>query len=96
VPADHGFGLNDDQELLPSRPAPGQEDPEGPVGWSDPRSAPSLGEGGKLLTESEFDDRLLASASEEGRNAAEEEHQEFEQGPHREVHLVRNHGPLRD
>jgi hypothetical protein len=34
--------------------------------------------GGELLTQSEFDDRLLASASKEGRKAAKEDRQEFE------------------
>jgi len=39
---------------------------------------PSLGVGGKLLAQSELDQGLLVPASEEGRNAAEEENHEFE------------------
>ena len=46
--------------------------------------------------EGEFDQGLLIPASEEGRNAVEEENHEFEQGPHREVHFARNHCPIRD
>ncbi len=86
MPADDGFGLNDDQDLFPSRPAPRYEDPEASVGRSDPRSAAFLREGGGLLTESELDDHLLVSASKEGWNTAEEDRCEFEQMPHSEAH----------
>jgi hypothetical protein len=55
-----------------------------------------MGECGELLTEGEFDHRLFASASKEGRNTTKEDHQEFEQVPHSEVHSARNHCPMRD
>ena len=66
MPADYRVGLNDDQDLLPSRPDLRQEDPEAPIGCSDPGSAPFLGERGELLPKGKFDDRLTAAASEEG------------------------------
>ena len=96
MPADDGFGLNDDQDLFPSRPDLRQEDPETPVGWSDPGSGPFLSERGELLTEGEFDDRLLASASKESRNTAKGDRREFEQVPHSEMHSARVRCAIRD
>jgi len=96
MPADDGFGLNDDQDFFPSRPDLRQEDPKGSIGRNDPGLAPFLGECGELLTEGEFDDRLFASASKEGRNITEEAHQEFEQVPHREPHFARGRCSIRD
>ncbi len=83
MPPDHSFGLNDDQDLFPSRPDLRQEDPEAPIGRSDPGSAPFLGERGELLTKGEFDNRLFASASKERRNTAKGDRREFEQVSHR-------------
>ncbi len=96
MPADDGFGLNDDQDLFPSRPDLRQQDPEAPIGRSDPGSAPSLGECGELLTKGEFDDRLPTSASKEGRNTAEEDRCEFEQMPHSDAYSARRHRSIRD
>ena len=98
MPTDHGFGLNDDQDLFPSRPDLRQKDPKAPIGRSDPGSAPFpfLGERGELLTKREFDDRLLVSASKEGRNTAEEDRYEFEQMPHSEAHSALARCELRD
>jgi hypothetical protein len=96
MPADHGFGLNDDQDLFPSRPHSRQKDPEASIGRSNPRSTPLLGERGELLTEGEFDDCLLASASKEGRKTAKEDRREFEQMPHNEAHSARVGCKLRD
>jgi hypothetical protein len=50
---------------------------------------PLLGERGELLAKSEFDDRLLASASKKGRNTAKEDRREFEKLPHNEAHSAR-------
>jgi len=83
MPADDGFGLNDDQDLFPSRPGSRQEDPEGPIGLTDPGVASLQGVGSELLTKGEFDDRLLASASKERRNTAKGDRREFEQVSHR-------------
>ncbi len=96
VPADHGFGLNDDQDLLPSRPDLRHKDPEAPIGRSDPGSTSLLGERRELLTKGELDDRLPISASKEGRNTAKEDQCEFEQVPHREAHSARRHCSIPD
>ena len=96
MPADHGVGLDEDQDLLPSRPGSQQEDPDGPIGRSDPGSAASLGEGGKLLAEGEFDNRLFASASKESRNTTKEGYQEIEQVPHSEAYSARVRCSIRD
>ena len=96
MPAGHGFGLDDDQDLLPFGQDLRQEDPETPVGRSDPRSTPLFGERGELRTEGEFNDRLLASASKEGRDTAKEDRCEFEQVPHSDAHSARRCCPRRD
>ena len=96
MPADDSVGLDDDQGFFPSRPAPGQEDPEAPVGRSDSGATPLLGERGKLLTKGELDDCLPASASKEGRNTAKEDRCEFEQMPHSEAYSARRHRSIRD
>ena len=96
MPADHGFGLNDDQDLFPSQPDLRQDDPEAPIGRTDPGSASLQGVGGELLTEGEFDDRLLASASKESRNTAKGDRREFEQVPHSEMHSARVRCSIRD
>ena len=96
MPADHCVGLNDDQGLFPSRPAPRQEDPEGPIGGSDPGFGSLLGVGSELLTKGEFDQGLLVPASEEGRNALKEGRREFEQVPHSEVHSAGVRCSIRD
>ncbi len=96
MPTDHGFGLNDDQDLFPSRPDLRQEDPEAPIGRSDPGSAAFLGEGGQLLTESELNDWLFSSTSEEGRNTAKQDRYEFEQMPPSEAHSALARCELRD
>ncbi len=96
MPADDCVGLDDDQDLLPARPDPRQEDPEGSIDRSDPRLGSFLSESGELLAQGEFNDSLVIPISKEGRNAAEEEHDELEQRPHREEHLARNHCLVRD
>ena len=55
-----------------------REDPEGPINRSDPRLGSLQGVGGELLAQGKFDYCLIIPASEEGRNAAEEENHEFE------------------
>jgi hypothetical protein len=96
MPADDGFGLNYDQDLFPSRPAPRQEDPEGPIGQGYPGFGNLLGTGGQLLTQGEFDDCLPASASKEDRNTSKEDRRELEQMPHSEAYSARRHCSIRD
>ena len=96
MPADHGFGLNDDQDLLPFQQDLRQEDPEAPIGRSNPRSTPLLGERCELLTKGEFDDCLPTSASKEGRDTAKEDRCEFEKMPHNEAYSGPGRCGLRD
>ncbi len=96
MPLDHSFGLNDDQDLFPPRPDLRQKDPKAPIGRSDPGSVPFLGERGELLTEGEFDERLVASASKECQNTAKGDRREFEQVPHGEEHSAWVRRSIRD
>jgi hypothetical protein len=70
MPADHGLGLDDDQDFPPARPELVECDPEGAIqgGELGPRSR--LGVGGELLAKGQLDDCLLPAASEEGQNTA--------------------------
>ena len=72
VPADHGLGLDDDQNSLPARPEPVECDPEGAIKGCEPRPGSRLGVGGELLAKGQLDDRLLPATSEEGQNAAKQ------------------------
>ncbi len=96
MPADNGVWLDDDQDLSPARPEFRQKDPEDPIDRSDSGLGSLLGEGGKLLTESEFDDRLLASASKESWKTAKEDRHEFEQVTQSEPYSVRVRCSIRD
>ena len=53
-------------------------------------------ERGELLTEGEFEDRLLASVSEKGRNTAKEDRREFEEIPHDEARSAPGRCGVRD
>jgi hypothetical protein len=82
MPSGHGVGLDDDQGFFPTRPDPRQHDPEASISRRDSRAVSLLGKRCELLTERKFDDRLLASASEEGRDASKGDRCEFEQLAH--------------
>jgi hypothetical protein len=86
MPSGHGVGLDDDDDVLPSRPDPRQQHPEASIGCCDAGSASLLGEGRELLAEGEFDDRLLAAASKEGLDTVKGDRDESEQLPHSEPH----------
>ncbi len=64
--AHDGLGLNDDEGLSPTRPDPGEGDPEGAIEWGVRGSGSLLGIGVELMAEGEFNDRLLAATSEKG------------------------------
>ena len=96
MPSGHGVGLDDDDDVLPSRPDPRQQHPEASIGWCDAGSASLLGEGRELLAEGKFDDRLLASASKEGRDTSKGDRREFEQLPHCTTHSERVRHSVRD
>jgi hypothetical protein len=91
MPADDGVWVNDDQSLCPPRPELRQKDPERTIHWGDPRLGPFLGVGGKLLTQGEFDGRLLIPASQERWDAGKDERHEVEQWSHRGGDSARDH-----
>jgi len=49
MPADHGLGLDKDQDFAPARPYPAQRDPEPPIRGADAGTSGSGGERGELL-----------------------------------------------
>jgi hypothetical protein len=69
VPAHHCLGLNDAEDLLPLRPDSGEDDPKGAIERSRSRLRLLVCVRGELLAQGQLDDRLLATASEEGANS---------------------------
>ena len=82
MPSGHSVRLDDDEDVLPSRPGPRQQNPEASVSRCEPRAASLLGEVRELLTKGEFNDRLLASASKECGDAPKGDRDEIQQLPH--------------
>ncbi len=82
MPAHDRLWSNDDEVILPQRPEAGERDPERSIEWGKPRPRPISGVDRELLSESELDDRLFFSASEESADAAEDRDQQDEQRPH--------------
>ena len=78
MPANHGVGFDYNEDSLPSRPELAEGDPEDAIEWRDPGFRLLLVVCGELLAKSQFDDRLLIVASEEGRSTTDNEHQEVE------------------
>lgn len=78
VPSHHRVRLDDDEDLLPPRPDPGERDPECAIEWGEPRLLFLLIVGGKLLAKGKLDDRLLAVATKESWNASHDECKEME------------------
>ena len=72
MPADHGLGLDNDQDFLPARPEPVEHDPEGAIKGCEPRSGSRLGVDRELLAKGQLDDRVLPASSEEGQNAGQQ------------------------
>jgi hypothetical protein len=54
VPADQGFGSDDDQSLLPSGPEPAGDDPEDPIKYLQPLPRMLSFQYCELLAESEI------------------------------------------
>jgi hypothetical protein len=76
------FCFQDNEGLPPSRPETGERDPKCAIEWCQSRLRFPLIVDGKLLAKGELNERLLAVATEEGRNASHDECQEMEWGPH--------------
>ena len=72
VPADHGFGLNDDETGLPSGPESKKGNPEVAVKRGKPRARLLVDVGRELLSKRQLDNRLLTLAAEQGRDCGDE------------------------
>jgi hypothetical protein len=83
MPAHNRVRLDDDEDLLPARPEPGQRNPEGAIQRCEPRLRSRLGVRRELLAQGQLDDRLLIAASEEGDCTAKKRRRQIEQSLHR-------------
>jgi hypothetical protein len=83
MPSDHGLRLHDHEDGSPARPPSRERDPEGSVEGRESWPPLLVGVDCELLAEGELYDRLLLSAPEEGRDAAERGDQKGDQGTHR-------------
>lgn len=83
LPSDDGLGLDDDEGALPPRPPSREGDPEGSIDGGESWPPLLVGVDCELLAEGELYDRLLLSAPEEGREAAERGGDKGSQGTHR-------------
>jgi hypothetical protein len=70
VPADHGVWLDQDERVCPAGPDPGQEQPEGSIGWAQSRPWCGPAQGDKLLAEGEVVKGELGADAEHGRRVA--------------------------
>ena len=72
MPADHGVGLDDDEDVRPSRPEPGKDDPERAVGLAQVRAARGALQVGQLLAQGEVLQCEVGPAAEGGPQRAKE------------------------
>lgn len=68
VPADHGFGRNDDEGQLPSRPDPSSDYPEELIEEAEARARMSTFQHGELLPKSQVFKKESATITEESQN----------------------------
>ena len=80
MPANHGVGLHDDEDICPPRPEPAKEDPEEPVRGRQPGPRPPLREDGDLLTEGEVLDGEVGAITEKRAEAVREKEYELSHG----------------
>ena len=80
MPANHGVGLHDDEDICPPRPEPAKEDPEEPVRGRQPGPRPPLREDGDLLTEGEVLEGEVGAITEKRAEAVREEEDELSHG----------------
>ena len=78
MPANHCVGFDDNEHSLPSRPESEEGDPEDAIEWRDLGFGFLLPESGQLLPESQLDNCLFFSISEQGRSTTDDECQEVE------------------
>ena len=84
MPTGHRVRLDDDQDLVPSRPEPEQRHPEGAIERCELGLPWRLRIGCELLPQGQFDDGLLIAASEEGESRAKGRRHEIEPSLRRE------------
>ena len=72
MPAEDGFGFDDDQSLLPVAPDPGQDHPECSIQFPNPGPRSLSAEKGELLTECEVLERQIRPQPSGGQEKGEE------------------------
>jgi hypothetical protein len=83
MPTDHRLRLDDHEDLFPTRPEPGQRNPEGTIERGELGLPLLLGIRRELLAEGHLHDRLVVSASEEGSRTAKKHRRQIEHSQHR-------------
>ena len=73
MPANHGVGLHDNEDICPPRPEPAKRDPEESVRDRQPGPRPPLREDGDLLTEGEVLEGDVDATTEKRAEAVREE-----------------------
>jgi hypothetical protein len=90
MPANHGLWLDDDEDASPARPTSEQGDPESPISRIQSRTRLFVGVGGELLTQGQFDDSLLSTSAQQGRQTGNENRCVGDEDPsHRRILKVR-------
>jgi hypothetical protein len=80
VPADHRFGRDDDQGLLPARLDPPSKDPEEPVKGAKARSRMPTLQHGELLGQGEIHKQEAPTHPQEANQRSEAEGEESQHG----------------
>ena len=78
MPANDCVGFDDNEHSFPPRPESEEGDPKNAIEWRDLGCGFLLAECGQLLPESQLDNCLFFSISEQGRSGADDECQEVE------------------
>ena len=73
LPPDHGCGLNDGHRIRPAAPQAGQQDPEQPVGGSQPWTRRGALEDGQLVPQREVLEHQGAAGSQHAEEACDDE-----------------------
>jgi hypothetical protein len=80
VPADHGFGRNDDAGQLPSRPGPSSDYPEEFIEEAEARARMSTFQHRELLAKHEILQNKIPAATEEANQCSDPEEKQAEHG----------------
>jgi hypothetical protein len=80
VPADDGFGRDDDEVLLPSRPDPSSDYPEELIEEAEARTRMSTFQHSELLPEHEILQNKIPAATEKANQGSDPEEMQTEHG----------------